>query len=160
MYFITIQIPNRSFGQLKNLYRYRGKISGLNERPDPTAIPQDYVGPPDKLSNIRPFVRHIPKDETDNESRLRVMQEEVENWNHEFWSRHNQSFYNERQEFIGTSKTEVSADKMSEFYKTFLDKNRKTHLQYNYIWYKKNFEMLKLSFRVYLERLLRKQFLG
>ncbi|XP_036319839.1 COA8 family protein CG14806, mitochondrial isoform X2 [Rhagoletis pomonella] len=66
----------------------------------------------------------------------------------------------ERQEFIGTSKTEVSADKMSEFYKTFLDKNRKTHLQYNYIWYKKNFEMLKLSFRVYLERLLRKQFLG
>lgn len=46
----------------------------------------------------------------------------------------------------------LSADKMSEFYKTFLDKNWKFHLNYNWEWYWKNFELLKLSFQLALTK--------
>lgn len=140
--------------------RYKCTLPDLSQKPYPRIITKDYVGPPDKLSNIRPYVRHIPKNETALEMRLRLMQEEVEKWNHEFWSNHNKSFYQEREEFIKTLEAEnngeVSADKMSEFYKTFLDKNRKNHLRYNFSWYSKNFEMLKLAFRVSLERALKR----
>lgn len=41
----------------------------------------------------------------------------------------------------------ISADKMSEFYKKFLDENWRSHTSYNREWYKKNFELLLLSFR-------------
>lgn len=43
---------------------------------------------------------------------------------------------------------DISADKMSEFYKHFLDKNRKLHILYNFSWYLKNFEILFLALRV------------
>lgn len=73
--------------------RYKCTLPDLSQKPYPRIITKDYVGPPDKLSNIRPYVRHIPKNETALEMRLRLMQEEVEKWNHEFWSNHNKSFY-------------------------------------------------------------------
>lgn len=51
----------------------------------------------------------------------------------------------------------LSADKMSEFYKKFLDENWKTHFNYNKTWYKHNFELLVLAFRTkfQLNRLFR-----
>lgn len=42
----------------------------------------------------------------------------------------------------------ITADKMSEFYKLFLNKNRKLHVLYNFSWYIKNFQLLFLSLRV------------
>ncbi|XP_054730424.1 COA8 family protein CG14806, mitochondrial isoform X1 [Anastrepha obliqua] len=160
MYFITLRKSIRKHIQIQAIYRFNGKITKLKEKPDPRNIPQDYVGAPDKLSNIRSYIRHVPKNESILECRLRNMQDEVEKWNHGFWSRHNERFFCEREDFVNASmsgnKTEVSADKMSEFYKSFLDKNRGTHIRYNYLWYLKNCEMLKLSFRVYIERLLKK----
>lgn len=41
----------------------------------------------------------------------------------------------------------LSADKMSEFYKKFLDENWQSHFNYNRDWYQKNFELLILSYR-------------
>lgn len=46
---------------------------------------------------------------------------------------------------------------MSLFYKTFLDKNWKTHLNYNISWYKKNFELLILAFKVKMYKLKQKK---
>lgn len=61
-------------------------------------------------------------------------------------------YFQEKEDFIKENRTEdndtLSADKMSEFYKKFLDENWKKHFEYNRDWYKKNFEMLVLSFRV------------
>lgn len=52
---------------------------------------------------------------------------------------------------IGEKRT-LTADEMSEFYKKFLDENWKTHLQYNAVWYKKNFTLLLLALRVSFEK--------
>lgn len=46
--------------------------------------------------------------------------------------------FQQKQEFIRANKQEsedsLSADKMSEFYKSFLDSNWKTHFNYNREW--------------------------
>lgn len=59
--------------------------------------------------------------------------------------------FQEKQAFIKANKEEnedtLSADKMSEFYKSFLDSNWKSHFHYNREWYKKNLEILILSYR-------------
>lgn len=76
---------------------------------------------------------------------------EVEEWNQHFWATHNQKFIKEKQAFIAahrkTDEDSLSADKLSEFYKTFLDSNWQSHFNYNREWYKKNFEILLLSYR-------------
>lgn len=63
----------------------------------------------------------------------------------------NKYLLQEKQEFIKANKKSedelLSADKMSEFYKQFLDSNWKSHFDYNRDWYQKNLEILLLSYR-------------
>lgn len=66
--------------------------SGYRTKPDIKEIANDYIGPADKLSNLRPILRHIRKDETPVERELRIKRTEVEQWNQEFWENHNQKF--------------------------------------------------------------------
>ncbi|KDR18030.1 hypothetical protein L798_07822 [Zootermopsis nevadensis] len=64
----------------------------------------------------------------------------------------------ERNEFIdanlpsdktsGTDKQILTADEMSIFYKTFLDKNCKVHIRYNVEWYRKNIGLVICALRV------------
>lgn len=114
-----------------------------------------FLGPPDKKSNIRPILRHIPNNETQLQQRLRFRRIEVEAWVDKFWRNHNKRFFTEKEEFVARNKTtqdeNVSADKMSEFYKAFLDKNWKMHVFFNISWYLKNFELLILSLQVHLQ---------
>ncbi|XP_039968215.1 COA8 family protein CG14806, mitochondrial isoform X2 [Bactrocera neohumeralis] len=160
MYSLKLHNAIKNSCRSKSLRGCKSKLSDLSAKPDPRSITKDYVGPPDKLSNIRPYVRHIPKNETDLERRLRQMQEQTEKWNHDFWSNHNKNFYQEREEFVKThgaaTNGEVTADEMSEFYKAFLDKNKENHFRYNFSWYLKNFEMLKLAFRVSVVRVIKR----
>lgn len=148
-------------------------------KPQLNQIDRNYIGPPDKLSNLRPILRHASKDETPLDRELRLKQIEVEEWNQRFWQTHNQKFikvscpldnvqcissnwkfrsnssfslcFQEKEAFILANKDDesdtLSADKMSEFYKKFLDENWQTHFNYNQTWYKYNFDMLLLSFR-------------
>ncbi|XP_031617306.1 COA8 family protein CG14806, mitochondrial [Contarinia nasturtii] len=124
---------------------------GFESKPNSNQINSDYIGPPDKISNLRPVLRYIPKDETPIEKELRLKRIAAEEWNQTFWTQHNQKFVKEKQAFIKANKEAeedtLSADKMSEFYKSFLDSNWKSHFQYNREWYKKNFEILLLSYR-------------
>lgn len=69
------------------------KQKGLAARPDPYMIDKDYIGPPEKVSNLRTVVRHIKKDETPLETQLRLKQIEVEKWNQDFWENHNKRFF-------------------------------------------------------------------
>lgn len=61
----------------------------------------------------------------------------------------------EKEAFIKANKPAnedtVPADKMSEFYKTFLDSNWKSHFDYNRQWYKRNLQILLLSYRTKFE---------
>lgn len=68
------------------------KKNGLVNRPNENDINCDYIGPPDKLSNLRSVVRHISKDETPLEKSLRLKRIEVEKWNQNFWANHNEKF--------------------------------------------------------------------
>lgn len=64
----------------------------------------------------------------------------------------------EKEDFIRLHKLngtdEISADQMSVFYKSFLDKNRRMHMMYNLSWYLKNFDMLTLAFAVQVQKTL------
>jgi len=69
------------------------KIDGFNNQPDPNLILKNYIGPPDKESNLRPIIRYIPENETVAQKVFRLRCIEVENWNQNFWSQHNKRFY-------------------------------------------------------------------
>uniref|UniRef100_A0A8C6LRR5 Cytochrome c oxidase assembly factor 8 n=1 Tax=Nothobranchius furzeri TaxID=105023 RepID=A0A8C6LRR5_NOTFU len=68
-------------------------------RPKPSST-HDWIGPPNPLSNLRPIVYHIPEKESDLEKRLRMLRQETEDWNHEFWTKQNISFSKEKEAFI------------------------------------------------------------
>jgi apoptogenic protein 1 len=72
-----------------------------------------------------------------------------------FWRNHNERFITEKDEFVEKNKQpgedSVPADKMSEFYKAFLDKNWRMHVYFNLSWYIKNFELMFLALQVNLQ---------
>lgn len=85
-----------TFPQFSSEHRIKSnkqqKKIGFENKPDLSMIDCDYIGPPDKVSNLRPVLRHIPEDETPIEKVLRLKRIEVEKWNQNFWTNHNQNF--------------------------------------------------------------------
>lgn len=127
----------------------------------------DYVGPADRVSNLRHIRFYVPPDETSLERQLREAHINTQQWNQAFWAEHNEKFKKIREEFIQTNLQEkygsntkgqkrLTADEMSKFYKSFLDKHLHIHAQYNKEWYKRNVRNLLLSARVWLERITNK----
>ena len=51
-----------------------------------------------------------------------------------------------------SSRKMLSAEEMSQFYKSFLDDHRLIHFQYNKEWYKRNMSNLILAARVWVEQ--------
>lgn len=68
------------------------KKNGFQTKPDIASIDRDYIGPADKVSNLRPVIRYIPEDETPVEKELRLKRIEIEQWNQNFWANHNHKF--------------------------------------------------------------------
>lgn len=95
-YFIIANYINQKFYQKQFSSEHRTKRDkkkvGFEQKPDIKSITSDYIGPPDKLSNLRPVLRHIPKDETPIERELRLKKIEIEEWNQKFWTIHNKKF--------------------------------------------------------------------
>ncbi|XP_046390608.1 COA8 family protein CG14806, mitochondrial [Ischnura elegans] len=148
-----------------NVNRSISMTSGMN---NPKKINTDLIGPADPVSNLRPVVFKISDKESPLEKKLRLQREEVQKWNQNFWWHHNNNFYKQKQEYIqrsalrnetgSTEKNALTTKEMSTFYKDFLDKNWEVHRKYNVEWYKKNFKLLLLSYRVKWEGLVRKFF--
>ena len=59
----------------------------------PSSVKDDTIGPPDKVSNIRPYKFYQPEDETDTERNYIEQRTEAIEFNHEFWYKHNKSFF-------------------------------------------------------------------
>ncbi|KAK0143612.1 Apoptogenic protein 1, mitochondrial [Merluccius polli] len=126
----------------------------------------DWIGPPNKLSNIRPITYHVPPEETALERRLRMLRQQTETWNHEFWAHQNVTFSKEKEEFISSQlkakgmaardeqgrKHTLNSEEMAVFYKSFLDTNRTRHANYNKEWYRRNFTITLLMGRVVLTK--------
>uniref|UniRef100_A0A8C6GWB5 Cytochrome c oxidase assembly factor 8 n=1 Tax=Mus spicilegus TaxID=10103 RepID=A0A8C6GWB5_MUSSI len=66
----------------------------------PSQSCHDWIGPPDKYSNLRPVHFHIPENESPLEQRLRELRQETQEWNQQFWAKQNLSFNKEKEEFI------------------------------------------------------------
>ncbi|XP_062433683.1 cytochrome c oxidase assembly factor 8 [Rhea pennata] len=129
----------------------------------------DWIGPPDRHSNLRPVVFHVPRNESLLEQRLRELRQETQAWNQRFWARQNQSFQQEKEEFIYSrlkakglkvrdergQKATLNAEEMADFYKDFLSKNFRKHMDYNRDWYKRNFTITFLMGQVALKRALK-----
>ncbi|XP_011259104.1 apoptogenic protein 1, mitochondrial [Camponotus floridanus] len=106
----------------------------------------DLIGPPDPVSNLRPIIFARSAKETYFEKKYLDLREETQQWNQEFWLKHNTNFVKERKQFQellkAQGKTNITADDMSVFYKKFLDKNWQSHFNYNKSWYKRNIKIL------------------
>ncbi|KAL0266549.1 UNVERIFIED_CONTAM: hypothetical protein PYX00_009059 [Menopon gallinae] len=123
----------------------------------------DLISPPNPVTNLRQVKLAVRENETELEKLLRQKEEELHLWNEGFWKKHNESFVEEKQNFInnvikrkGGSKENVTSDELSIFYKDFLDKNWRNHFNYNINWCKQHFYVTFLDFRVRLQRLLKK----
>ncbi|XP_007574945.1 cytochrome c oxidase assembly factor 8 [Poecilia formosa] len=137
-------------------------------RPDPSSS-HDWIGPPNSLSNLRPIVYRISENESDLEKQLRKLRQETEDWNHIFWTRQNVNFSKEKEAFIISQlkakgltlrgedgrQSSLSSEEMAVFYKSFLDKNRMRHADYNREWYRRNFTITLLMARIALNDLWR-----
>nr|XP_057947166.1 cytochrome c oxidase assembly factor 8 [Doryrhamphus excisus] len=129
----------------------------------------DWIGPPNPLSNLRPVVYRVPENESELEERLRTLRQDTEDWNHNFWTKQNIDFSQEKEAFIASQlkakglserdeqgrRRALSSEEMAVFYKSFLDKNRERHVIYNKEWYRRNFTITFLMARVTLHNLWR-----
>ncbi|KAM4690159.1 cytochrome c oxidase assembly factor 8 [Rhinophrynus dorsalis] len=130
----------------------------------------DWIGPPDRLSNLRPIRYFIPEHESQLEQKLRKLRQETQDWNQRFWANQNLSFMKEKEEFIisrlktlglgekdeeGRKRT-LNAEEMADFYRDFLSKNFEKHACYNREWYKRNFTITFLMGYVTLLRIWKK----
>ncbi|XP_041489119.1 cytochrome c oxidase assembly factor 8 [Microtus oregoni] len=130
----------------------------------------DWIGPPDKHSNLRPVHFHIPENESPLEQRLRELRQETQEWNQQFWANQNLTFNKEKEEFIYSrlqakgsglrtksgQRTALDAEEMADFYKEFLSKNFQKHMSYNRDWYKRNFAITFFMGKVALEKMWNK----
>lgn len=130
----------------------------------------DWIGPPDKHSNLRPVRFHIPENESLLEQRLRELRQETQEWNQQFWANQNLTFNKEKEEFIYSrlqakgsglrtksgQRTALDAEEMADFYKEFLSKNFQKHMRYNRDWYKRNFAITFFMGKVALEKMWNK----
>ncbi|XP_007942809.1 cytochrome c oxidase assembly factor 8 [Orycteropus afer afer] len=130
----------------------------------------DWIGPPDKYSNLRPVHFYIPEDESPSERKLRELRQETQEWNQRFWAKQNRTFHQEKEAFIHTRltakglglsaesgrKATLNAEEMADFYKEFLSKNFKKHMRYNRDWYRRNFAITFFMGKVALERMWRR----
>ncbi|XP_038074233.1 COA8 family protein CBG23705, mitochondrial-like isoform X2 [Patiria miniata] len=131
---------------------------------------RDWIGPVDKRSNLRQIRFAQPQDETVGERKHREMREEIYEWNHAFWAKHNQNFIEAKERFVkealGTkgvglldedgAKRVLSADEMAKFYREFLQDNRHTLKLYNREWYRRNTALLWPACKIAIQRLFRR----
>ncbi|XP_025247231.1 apoptogenic protein 1, mitochondrial isoform X1 [Theropithecus gelada] len=144
--------------------------SGVSRFCPPRKSCHDWIGPPDKYSNLRPVHFYIPENESPSEQKLRKLRQETQEWNQQFWANQNLTFSKEKEEFIHSrlktkglglrtesgQKATLNAEEMADFYKEFLSKNFQKHMYYNRDWYKRNFAITFFMGKVALERIWNK----
>ncbi|XP_005562350.3 cytochrome c oxidase assembly factor 8 isoform X2 [Macaca fascicularis] len=74
--------------------------SGVSRFCPPRKSCHDWIGPPDKYSNLRPVHFYIPENESPSEQKLRKLRQETQEWNQQFWANQNLTFSKEKEEFI------------------------------------------------------------
>ncbi|KAL8619605.1 hypothetical protein ACOMHN_019661 [Nucella lapillus] len=126
----------------------------------PVSGTNNWIGPPDPVSNIRPIRFQVHADETLTEDNFRQRQKEMIEWNHVFWKKHNSKFFKEKEDFVGAIKQstgeKATPEELSQFYEKFLNDNKEAHLKYNRDWYKKNISLLWPAVQVTVIQMIRR----
>ena len=60
----------------------------------------DWVGPPDKVSKIRPIRLRRVDNESKAEGEYRLARQALSEWNSAFWKYHNELFESKKAEFV------------------------------------------------------------
>lgn len=118
------------------------------------------VSKPQILSRLR-YVNIIQRsDETFEEKHYRIRYQSLQDWNNKYWAENNELFNREKEKYIKErfgaemSKEEaLSHDQLAPFYRDFLERNRRKHVNYNRIWYKNHLALLSSSINAKLSRL-------
>lgn len=140
--------------------------SRVSEFCPPSQSCHDWIGPPDKYSNLRPIHFFVPENESPLERKLRRLRQETQDWNQQFWTNQNRAFQKEKEEFIRSrlkakglamsaesgDRVSLSAEEMADFYKAFLSRNFEKHVLYNRDWYRRNLTITFLMARVALQQ--------
>ncbi|CAG8470792.1 4106_t:CDS:10 [Ambispora leptoticha] len=146
--------------------RLKSKFFATAELYSHKSLKTDYVGIPDKISNLRPIKYYIPENESPQDIEWRLHRERVDQLNHQFWTINNKLFIDEKQEYedqikLKTGRKPTPAE-MSIFYKDFLDKAYDRQMAYNKQWWKENIGMLVpggkaaiRNFRIWMPKRLR-----
>ncbi|CAL4065757.1 unnamed protein product [Meganyctiphanes norvegica] len=170
----TTRISNYalSFSNKRYSSDRKTKKEAIKEAPVGISDPQesgcDCIGPSDPVSNIRAVNYFLPPNETSLQQLYRESRQVTEKENHDFWTDHNVQFKKMKADFIQKRLHEkymssedhevprrLTAEEMSEFYKGFLDENRKKHMEYNKQWYRNNFKNVFLAAKVWIQQNLR-----
>ena len=149
------------------------KNNNINTLPKSKKSCYDLIGPADKISNLRSYKYFIPENESKCEYEYRKLREEVQEFNHQYWTEQNLKFVENKKKFseikrmerqflnksndsnekLEITDPELNAKQMNEFYKEFLNDNYLNHYEYNKKWFSYNFSLLIPAVRVYLYRL-------
>ncbi|CAK7316305.1 cytochrome c oxidase assembly factor 8 isoform X1 [Vulpes vulpes] len=162
--------PGCPLGPERGAERREAAASRVSGFCPPRKSCRDWIGPPDKHSNLRPIHFYIPESESPLEQKLRQLRQETQEWNQQFWANQNLTFRKEKEEFIHSrlkakglelrsgsgQKATLDAEEMADFYKEFLSKNFQKHMYYNRDWYKRNFAITFFMGKVALERVWNK----
>ena len=163
------KIPNKTLTQTS-------KNVNIKSAPKSMRSTYDLIGPADKISNMRTYKYFIPANESKCELEYRKLREEVQEFNHQYWTEQNLKFIESRkkfsemkrveQQFLNKNNQDASkadtidpdsnAKQMNEFYKEFLNENYLNHYEYNKKWFNYNFSLLMPAVRVYFYRLKNK----
>ncbi|XP_023343678.1 apoptogenic protein 1, mitochondrial [Eurytemora carolleeae] len=125
---------------------------------------EEMIGPAHPISNLRALQLGRKHNETKYEVKLRLVRQETQMFNQEFWVEHNTAFKQGREKFINNllavkyptekDKKTLTSEEMSEFYREFMNQQWRNHLQYNLDWQKRNFKIIFLTGIVRIQALL------
>ena len=80
-----------------------GKPDKINiETGPPKNVERDWIGPPDKKSNIRPVQIYVPENETKLQRQLRTLREDTMKFNNKFWKEHNNEYFQRKELYVKT----------------------------------------------------------
>ena len=132
----------------------------------PKNVERDWIGPPDKNSNIRPVQIYVPENETKLQRQLRTLREDTMKFNNKFWKEHNNEYFQRKELYVKTKLADkeckenedapstLTPSEMSVFYRKFLNENYHKNLMYNGEWYRRNFSIFSLTVKVFLEKIM------
>ncbi|XP_072618521.1 cytochrome c oxidase assembly factor 8 isoform X2 [Vulpes vulpes] len=92
--------PGCPLGPERGAERREAAASRVSGFCPPRKSCRDWIGPPDKHSNLRPIHFYIPESESPLEQKLRQLRQETQEWNQQFWANQNLTFRKEKEEFI------------------------------------------------------------